>query len=183
MRDLTASVLTALADPMVRPAIFFAGEFASGTLRLWSGIGDIDWAGERWTGAGNLMSMTAIAETADSRAAGMSCSLANISVNLSLVLAEARQGKPGRVWLALMDSSGQIIGDPALAFQGRLDVPTIDEGGQGGITISYESRLIDLERARERRYTSEDQRIDYPDDLGFDFVPAIQDMTIVWGRT
>ena len=81
-----------------------------------------------------------------------------------------------------IDSSGALVVDPYTTFQGRLDVPEIVDGGDDcTIQISYESRLIDLERARERRYTHEDQQIDSPGDKGFEFVTLIQDQTVVWG--
>lgn len=76
-----------------------------------------------------------------------------------------------------------LLGDPILLFDGRLDTGTIEDGGdRSAIILSYESRLIDLERARERRYTDEDQRIDYPEDAGFAYVAALQDQVFTWGR-
>lgn len=65
-----------------------------------------------------------------------------------------------------------------------MDVMQIDDSGETArITISVESKLIDLERSRERRYEDADQRIDWPSDRFFKFVPSIQDAEIVWGRT
>ena len=40
--------------------------------------------------------------------------------------------------------------------------------------------MIDLQRPKSRRYTKEDQQIDFPTDLGFDFVPELQDIQIIW---
>ena len=50
------------------------------------------------------------------------------------------------------------------------------------ITISYESRLIDLNTARSWRYTHESQQALHPGDLGFEYVAAIQDREVTWGR-
>ena len=38
-----------------------------------------------------------------------------------------------------------------------------------------------LKRSRERRYTHDDQQIDFPGDLGFEFVPKLQELNLVWG--
>jgi hypothetical protein len=57
-----------------------------------------------------------------------------------------------------------------------------DSGDTANIGLTAESRLIDLERSRERRYTSEDQKIDYPNDKGLEFIADLQDKEIVWGR-
>ena len=64
-----------------------------------------------------------------------------------------------------------------------MDVMTVDDdGATAQISITAESKLIDLERSRARRYTSEDQKIDFPNDKGLEFITGLQDKTIVWGR-
>jgi hypothetical protein len=63
-----------------------------------------------------------------------------------------------------------------------MDVMTIDETGETcSITLTAENRLIDLERPRVRRYTSEDQKSLHPNDKGFDFVNSLQEAEIKWG--
>lgn len=182
-RDLTASVITQLQSASVTVGILFEGEFASGWVRLWSGIGSLSWDGKTWTGTGNLLGISGIDETAEVRASGMTVSLSGVPSDLlSAALGDARSGRIGRVYLAFF-SGGSIVADPILQFEGRLDVPAIEDGPETAtISISYESELIDLERARERRYTPEDQAIDFPGDLGFDYVASLQDAQITWGR-
>jgi hypothetical protein len=181
-RALTAGMATELAAAQLRPLLFYEGEFASGFLRLWSGIGTITWNGQSWTGAGNLIAMSPITETADVRAVPMTCTLSAVpSAILSLVIGQARQGKPGKVWFGAMDAAGAIIADPYLAFVGRLDTPTIEESGETGrVSITYENRLIALERPRTRRWTHEDQQIDFPGDIGFEYSASLQDQVLEW---
>lgn len=183
-RALAAAMLAQITAGSLRPILFYQGEFTTGTLRLWSGIGTISWNGQLWTGAGTLGTVSAIEETSDIRAVGFQVSLSSqAAAILSLSLAAVRQGYLGYVWLGALDVSGAVVADPFLAFSGRLDVPEIiDEGERATITISYESRLIDLDKTRERRYTHEDQQIDYPGDLGFEYVASLQDAQITWGR-
>jgi len=181
-RDLTAGVITQLqGNPEF--AWLYEGEFASGWVRLWSGIGPLSWDGETWSGVGTLLGMSGADETTEVRAARLIISLSGVPSDLlAAALGDARSGKPGRVYLAFF-TGGSIVADPALHFEGRLDVPAIEDGPDTAtISISYESELIDLERARERRYTPEDQSIDYPGDLGFAYVAALQDAQITWGR-
>jgi hypothetical protein len=69
-----------------------------------------------------------------------------------------------------------------MAFAGRLDVPTIMDGAERcEIQITYESRLIDLNRAREWRYTHESQQQISPGDRGFEYVAGLQEREIRWG--
>lgn len=183
-RDLAAGLLAEVTAASLRPALFYEGVFASGTVRLWSGVGSITWNSQTWTGAGNLIGVSQITETVDARAVGIVAQLAGMSTEIvQLALAQSRQGAAGKVWIGAIDAAGAVVADPFLAFSGRLDVPSIEDGGDSAtIQISYESRLVDLERPRERRYTDEDQRIDYPSDQGFAFVPYLQDAEFLWGR-
>lgn len=183
-RDLTASVITEITATSLRPFLLFEGEFASGYVRVWSGYGDLSWNTYTWTGVGDFGSVSAIEETTETRAAGVTVSLSGIpAAMISTALGSARQGKAGKIYIGVLDANGAVIADPYLAFQGRLDVPAIDEGGDTAtISIAYESRLVDLERPRERRYTPEDLQIDYSDDRGFEYVASLQDVSINWGR-
>jgi hypothetical protein len=60
---------------------------------------------------------------------------------------------------------------------------TIDEGPETAtIAVGAESRLIDLQRPRVRRYTHESQKSRFPNDKGFEFVNDLQDKKFAWGR-
>lgn len=183
-RDITNDVATQLQAGTVEPALLYEGEFASGFVRLWSGLGPLSWSGHTWTGVGTLGGISDIEETAEIKASGITVTLSGIPSDLiAAVLSDARHGKAGRIYLAFF-ASGAIVSDPTLIFEGRLDVPSIDEGGDSAsISITYESELMDLERARERRWTPEDQAIDHEGDKGFDYVASLQDAQIVWGRS
>lgn len=39
-----------------------------------------------------------------------------------------------------------------------------------------------MKKTKVRRYTAEDQKIDHPTDKGFEFVTAIVEKQIMWGR-
>ena len=184
-RSLSSGVQTAIEGTQVSPIILFEGEYATGWMRIWSGFGDLSWGSYTWSGAGTLFSVSAVEETSDTSAKGITITLSGIpSDMISLVLSDMRQGKSGKVYLGFLDSSGDIIVDPYQVFEGRLDVPALQEGADSAtISITYESRLIDLQRTRESRYTNEDQQRAYPGDVAFEFVPNLQEISINWGRS
>jgi hypothetical protein len=69
-----------------------------------------------------------------------------------------------------------------LLQRGKLDYGTLNTDGKTStINVQYESVLVDLEKPRNRYYTSEDQKRSYPLDLGFDGVPALQNTNLRWG--
>lgn len=183
MRGMTPEMEAALIARDVRPALFFEGTFASGTIRLWTGIGDMVWNAQTWTGAGALIGFSGVEEGGDIVARGVTVSLSGVpTAMVSAAIADAQQGLPGRAWVALHAADGTIVADPLQIFTGRLDVPTITDGADTcTVTISYESRLIDLNRPRELRYTHEVQQQLYPGDMGFEYVTSIQDRELQWG--
>lgn len=185
---MTRDITTALRDEMSArvnlPIGFFEGLFDSGALRLWTGYGTINWNGVEWTGAGNLIGLSDLTESQELLAVGASVTLSGIpSEFISIALAENYQGRRCNCYIGAM-SGGQVVADPILLFGGVADVMVIDDSGEfGSITITVESRLIDLERPREHRYEHEDQQAIYAGDLGLEYVPTIQDTPIIWGRT
>jgi hypothetical protein len=186
-RNATAAVLAALASNTKSWAILYEGIFTPGgvdtPLRLWTGRGTLSWGGNNWLGAGQFLAFSPIEEVLDIQAVNFTVSLSGLASGI-IDLAEnsIKSGKPGKLWLAMFDTNGLLIADPYPLRRGRFDTDTIQHDGQTcTITVQYESVLAALDRPRERRWTSEDQQIDYPGDKGFDQVPSLQDKTFTWG--
>jgi hypothetical protein len=184
-RDLTAGLEAAITGNRMRRIRFVEIEFASSTLRLCTAGHNVIWDGEEWTGAGGLLAVSPVKETRELVATECVISLSGLPAShKALALAHARQNKPGRVWEGARDEiTGSVIADPKLAFEGRLDVVDInDTADTCTISVTFESRMADLLTPRERRYTHEDQQIDFPGDMGFEFVAGLQDKVMYWGR-
>lgn len=182
-RSLTSGMITELTGVLLRPIILVEIEFTSGIDRAWTGIGDLSWDSKTWTGVGELLKISAVQESRTLGATGMTITLSGIpQARIDQVLAETRQGKPFNVWLGMLDSSDAVIADPYLIFGGFTDVSFIDEGAEEAtVAITGENRLIDLQRGSLRRYTSEDQALDFSSDQGFDHVANIQELKLQWG--
>jgi len=182
-RNLTAAAITETTAQNLRPILLVQGYFVSGWLYLWSGYGSIVWNSQTWTGAGELLSVSPLTENSDVMAEGVQISLSGIPADLiSKALSEVRQGAPMIIWQGFLTAAGAVVSSPNQAFAGRMDTCSIAEGAETArITLTVESRLADLKRSRERRYTHDDQQIDFPGDLGFEFVAKLQELSLVWG--
>ncbi len=182
-RGIASGITIEIANRVVTIAMFVEVEFISGISRVWSGVGDRLLGGNTFTGLGDLIGISTIEETEDIKSSGIELSLSGVpSALLSSILGDARQGKTATVWIAFLDSSLAIIADELILFRGRTDVPTITEGGEFSIiSMRVENHLIDLKRARNHRYTQEDQQVLHPTDLFFEFVPSLQNADINWG--
>ena len=153
--------------------------FDSGTLRLWNGYGDLTVASNTYTGSGDLMSVSAIEESGEISAKGLNLVLSGVpSSLLALALTENYQNRNVKVYVGTI-TSGTVAAYEA--FSGRMDVMTLQETGDScTISLTAESRLIDLERPRVRRYTKEDQKLIDSDDTGLNKINALQEKTFEW---
>lgn len=181
-RGITSALNTQFTSDALEP--FFAVEldFDGGTVLVWTGYGNITIDSKTFVGSGDVLNVSGLTESADVQANGITVTLSGLNSNLvASALTETYQGRACKVYFGAL-SSGAVVADPYLVFSGLMDIMTIDDSGDSSdITITAESRLISLERARDRRYTTEDQKIDYPDDRGLEFVADLQDKQIIWG--
>lgn len=204
-RDLSTAVSNSLEDDVVYP--FFAIEllFDTDVLRLWTGNGTLVYEGVNWTGSGTLLDVSKVEETAEIAAKGATLTLSGVpSEVISLALQEPYQGRVCNIYFGMFakgsilkeDGSYLLAEDGSLIplesqetglteiFSGYMDQMNIEESAEtASIELKVENKLIDLERARVRRFTSAYQKSVYPGDLGLDFVEDLQDKEIVWGRS
>lgn len=184
MRDLDSSQQAAVASRYVRPIYLLQLVFDDATLFFHTGVGTFIWNGDTYTGAGNLLTIDLPEETTDIAAREATFSLSGIPDSiLAVALNENYSGRPVKVWYGFLDNAGALIGSPVQEFAGSMDVMTISEDPSSPtISLTAESDLAKLGRSKERRYTAEDQKMDYPDDTGFDYVAGLQDTQIIWGK-
>jgi len=109
-RNMTAAALAEINEATVKPIMLFEGEFLTGTVNVWTGYGTLSWDGKSWTGLGNLIGISELSESSDIVANGMTFTLSAVDASLvSLAINEARQGKPGRLWIGFLDDSGELL--------------------------------------------------------------------------
>ena len=184
-RTLTTALGDALKAGTVHPIILVKIETKGPPVLVWTGRGDITFNGEVFKGIGYFGGISPIEESSDLTAFGIEFSLSGIPSNLvSLALEDIEHNRDWTIWLGAIDiDSGELIADPYELDSGLTDVPSIhDTSATSTIKLTGEKKLITLNTSRERRYTSEDQKIDFPNDKGFDFVPGLQNKSVVWGK-
>ena len=194
MRDLGTGLQTAVSADSLAPFFAVKLDFPEGAIRVWSGIGAIEISGEEYLGVGVLGTISAITETTQNAVQGVTLTLTGVPTDMLATTLTARyQGSDCRIFFGALNdfsinantgalATRGVATDPYQIFRGRVDVMNVDQGADSAkITVTVENRLIDFERARVRRYTPEDQAIDFPNDKGFDFVARIQDFELTWG--
>lgn len=182
-RDLSTDYKAEITGPVTRPFLLFQAFFDSGTIRFWNGIGNLDYDGDTYTGAGHLLALSPIDESTKVEARGITLKLSGIPSSLiAIALAEPYQDRKITVDIGFFNSSGAIVVSPFRFFSGKADVMEIQYGGETAtISLTAENDIIILQRVNERRRTHEDQKLESATDTFFKGVTSLQNKQIVWG--
>ena len=187
-RDITTAFKNSIEGTVVKPIIGIELEFSDGTLRFWNGYGNLTMtaggSSKVFTGAGDMLGVSEIEESSTLSMSGVTLTLAGIKSSIiATALGANYTNRKGAIYLGLFDTSNNVIADVYTIFKGNMDVMNIQEGADTClITLKLESRLITFEKSSNRMYTLEDQKVDFPNDVGFEFIPDLQDKEITWGK-
>jgi hypothetical protein len=190
-RTMEAAVTSAVQDDRISVQVLASFDFDGGLLRFWDGIGDVTVAtggsaDGTYTGAGNLADISPIEEASGTKATGLEFVLSGLNSGLvSTALGEHYQGRAVNVWFAFYNTTTKaILNHPLLVFAGRMNVMAItDTGLLATIALTAESRFIDLQRAPNPLfYTNDDQIEQNAGDVFFEFIPDMAEKVILWGK-
>lgn len=170
-----------LRRPNISAILMTELDFASGLLRLHSGVGDALYQGMVYKGTGVLGKVGMVKQSGQVQPYRLRLTLSGIPQELaSIALTEHYQNRQGRIYLAALDSFCQIVGRDTL-FSGRMDVMNIRLGKVSTIQLDLNSRGVDWKNPRNSRYTDADQQSRHSGDKFFEFVSQMAEKEIFWG--
>jgi hypothetical protein len=177
---LSPHAASSATSPVAAPVVLVELDFASGTFRAWTGLGQLNWAGKVFEGVGSIGAVGEVEETVELRAVRLTLALSPVPQEVvDIALAERSfRLRPARLWGVLLDAEGAFVADPFPLWAGLMDTMEVTDGAEPRVALTCESRLVDLERAEVRRYTDADQQAEYPGDRFFEYVPALQEAEI-----
>lgn len=155
-----------------------------GMVRLWTGIGDIEWNGETWLGRGKLARLGQVQSSEELMISDRVMSIVGVDpAQLSLLTGNVRN-RVATFWIAGVDR-GRVIADPYLLDEVLMDAQAfpVDENGQASIVITGFSGIWTLERAQEIVWSSEEAKTEYPAETGFDLINELAQKEVRWTRT
>jgi len=163
-------------------------------VRLCTGNSPITIDGNTYAAAGGLLSVgDTIRErgTVDPDAA-MTFTLTGLDPQFKAIAMRADYyDRPIRLYLVTLGEHGQMLGDPYMAWEGRMDqmVPLLRTEGSGTnarnvltIGVRAESNMRDFARPSPYRWNAASHRAVYPDDAGFDEVADVAERQELWPR-
>jgi hypothetical protein len=181
-RNLTSPMMTALSGGLIMPVVLVALTFKLKTEYVFSGVGSLVFQGQTFQGVGSLGKVGAVNEGIEVKADGTSVTLSGIDKDLlGECLTDVQLGAPAKIWFGLM-ANGALIDSPQLVFSGVVDKPAFQFSGETiSITLSLATKLADMNIASNKRYTTADQHVLYPDDTAFGWVESLNDLALIWG--
>jgi len=184
-RGITSALNTVFTSDTVRPFMAVNLAFSGGNVTVWTGLGNITFASTTFIGTGEILGVSPVTENGSVQANGLVVSFNGLDSSLvSTALTENYQGRSATIYIGSLTDSYTVVSDPYVFFKGRMDKMSVSDDGENAvIKVTCESRLIDLNRNRVRRFTQVDQQTEFAGDLGLNFVESLQEKSIDWGTS
>ncbi len=182
-RSIESALQTEFLADHFRPISLFEFEFSGTPVRFWTGLGDLTWNSNTYTGSGDLLTFAPIQESGDTGSISAEFQLSGLnSALISNVLGQIQHGDEITVYVGALDADGAVVIDPLKIFEGLVDVANIRKSADTAvISVTAENRTIRLNRPKARRWTKEDQQRDYANDTAFNFTTTLQQKQFRWG--
>lgn len=182
-RGMSAAMLTEVAKQQLR-VLHLLELYFSTTGYLTTARRNIVWAGNTYSALGNWLSFNEVEESTDIRAGSVNIMLSGVNqANVQSALTENFIERRAVIRRGFLDAGDQVIVDPIIIFDGRIDSWSLREDAAGGtseITWQAASHWADFDRVYGRRTNNEDQQVWFPGDRGFEFAAQTDD--IRWGK-
>lgn len=182
-RAMSAAMAAEIVKPYPRSLLLVELDFPTAPLRLTNRRGDVTFNGDLYLGNGELIEVSQIEETTEVSPAGLTITLAATAGLRNTIATEFYQGRGAQIWLGFIDDTGAVIAAPIAVAGGIMDdADYVGDPEEPTLRLAIATRLRDMSIARERRWSSEDQKATFPGDTGLRYVEAIQDFEIRSGE-
>jgi hypothetical protein len=164
-RGLSTEIKAAIAAGTVHPVYLAYFDFDGGAVRTWTGEGDLSYDSETWSGDGTVTSWPNITESVDLVANNITVELSgNASYAVDIADPDVYRARTCEIYIGFVAADGSLPSTNVYkVFSGRMAVVGfIEDGEADGYSITVESRLVDLQKAKTVRYTHQSQLQRYP---------------------
>lgn len=183
MRTLDSAVEDVLASgkAVIVQLVKFA--WPGGTQAINASNWHLSFGGDDYRGAAGL-GATANVIDQPGELQGMQFEMIGVTselMSLALDDADEVQDSPITVRTAVLDPDTHVILDAPVDWAGYADVMNIAEDGeQAAISLTAESKGVDLLRGNPRTYSDADHQTRYPGDRLYEYVVEQADKPVVW---
>lgn len=193
MPFFTPEQAAALAETTVRASSLVEMQFASGTMRVWNGFGDLVTGGQTYKGLGGLGSIDGLETLNGTQSSRATLTLATGDKWGGDMLAKA-QADTAEVQGRIIVLSMQLFTDEwqpqgaAIPYSFGVMQPlkvsrtAYDENGNAvrSVTLPVENLFYSRARTPAGRYTDRDQKFRHPGDDFFLYTPRLVNTVFTW---
>lgn len=184
-RGASASVVTEIGAAKNQPIHLIKFSFDDGDVCLTDAYRDIAWNGDTYQATGHFLNMSDIEESSELQVDSVSIMLSGVDQSwIGTLLTKNYIDRQVKIYLAFLNTSENVVSNPVLIFDGRMDAPVIADNPDDGtceITVGVASQFVDFNKVAGRLTNHEDQQIYFPGDKGFEFASEVV-KEIIWGR-
>ena len=171
-RRISLQLDTALDNPTTNRNWILKLEHPEGTLRLWGGIGQLEYLQEIYEGSGILLDVSSIELTKELEVQRAVFTLARVEFPPeleALVLTPANR-VPLALHTVFLNDELQVIDRAFLYFQGFADAPVVTRDPSQGrtYTVTAEGKIYNLVKPTALLMSEQEQKARYPLDIGYD---------------
>tara|TARA_R110000796_G_scaffold61478_2_gene142336 strand:- start:479 stop:1033 length:555 start_codon:yes stop_codon:yes gene_type:complete len=181
-RSIDAATITALQSDAIRLCHLIQIDFPTVT-KITDNYHAVEFEGDDFEPVGHLLKIGQPQETQELRVGTVKLTLSGVDqAYISIFLSQTYINRRVRIWKAVLDDAGQIIGDAIITFDGQVTGYGIQDGEQTStIDLSCASHWADFERKAGRLTNINSQQYFFPADTGFRYA-ANSMKDIKWGK-
>ena len=186
-RGMTTAMIQALEARQQAPVHLLELHFDEGVDYSTDAPRNIVWNGNTYVGLGHLLGFEGIQETGELVINRVTVTLSAVDkTKITDFQTKSYIDRDLKIYLAMLDSSLQVISQPLLIFHGRMDAPRLVEDPEKGSSVASIDAVpiwSETGRAPGRHTNHEEQQYWFAGqgDLGFEYVSEVP-KTILWGR-
>lgn len=182
-RVVNSATIDALGSDSVRLATLIELNLSS-TYYLTDYGSDISYGGSTYIASSHILEVGDASETGSIKVNSMNITFSAVDRTfVSLFLNSNYMNKTMSIKRAVLDVSGNVIGEPISFFDGKITSFDIEDSGTDSIiNVECASHWADWEKVKNRKTNSKSQNSYYPDDRGFDYsADSTTGTEIKWG--
>jgi len=152
-------------------------------LHACTGTKTYSFDGEDWLGIGEIAGFSDFASAADLAARPITITLSGVDAwVVEPILSRTNyKGRDVKIYRGLIDSDEDIIDDPYLIWEGRMDVGSMLYADTYAAQISCEPKTAQLLRPNISRYSDEDHQQRHDGDKFYEFLSQMEAKDVMWG--
>ena len=183
MSHLTATNQAGLEAEHSARIYFLFLDFAVDPIRACTGVRTYTVFAEDWLGIGEVSGISDIADAADIAARPVTLTISGVDAWIAEPVLNRTnyKGRSAVIYRGLLDADGDLLDDPWIIWQGRMDVGSMVYAEAYTAQMVCEPLASRLLRANVSRYSDQDHQVRHAGDAFFEYLPQMEKKDVTWG--